>query len=375
MLRQPEPYRSCLTDFFSRAEEYRPTWEPALWRFALETQQWEVIPTVVGLGTVTGRAVEQSWFLSPDVRSSREDRYAFLPCVPIWLSPARPLLHSLGVTTIEEAPLERLIGALHQLANQISGLSAASLRHVDALANDLYGELQARLKSGASPKVLSRLADRPVPLLYDDVIQAADLSKISGVFVDDDPIRRNYLKRCRHAWFLPKRFRQTYSELVDALRVALSPKEVLRVSECPLEVPFQAAEETRLLDYLEHCFTGHMIRVDLGLLIVKCGRACDIAARGNLRANLAAPRIDPPRARNIFGRRGEYPVLRCATCRRPLFHGRGDGSACRDRRRSMANSGAVLSTCMARLCPGARRRTDGRFLPGRGRHCRGKNRG
>jgi hypothetical protein len=271
MLRKPGRYEGCLTDRFSREGGHQPTDVPSLWRFAIQSQHWPVIPTTMGPTELERRPPEEAWFLSQDLRSTREDRYAFLACVPVWLSAARNLLNSLGVVTVEQAPVARLTAALQEVAAQIQGASAASLRHIEAMATDLYVELQARMKGGEQAKSLLSLAKGPVPLLRDERITVADLKEVEYLFVDDDPIRRQRLHQCEHGWFLPKRFRQTYNELISALRACPSPKNVIRVSECALKVNFQAEEEVNLLDFLEMKFAGEALAVDLGLLIVKCG--------------------------------------------------------------------------------------------------------
>jgi hypothetical protein len=185
---------------------------------------------------------------------------------------ARELLRSLGVVAVEEATIPRLATALHQVAQHVAGATFDETRHIDALAADLYEAIQERLKGGEAAAGVATLLDAPVPLLKGEGIGQANLKDVAQVWVDDDPIRRRHIPEFADFWVIPKRFQNSYRELVDALREALGPERVVRVSESPIDVRFEPLEEGILfLDYLRNEFPAQPVAEDLGLLILKGG--------------------------------------------------------------------------------------------------------
>src|SRR5207248_2384213 len=220
---------------------------PALWIYALRTGNWDMIPASGGDCTPA-----RAWFLSLESRSAKADRFAFLPCVKPEFSGARELLKNLGVVTIEEARIPRLARALHEVAGQVTGASPEDLRHIDAIVSDLYEAIEARLKGGESPDAVKNLLDAPVPLLKGGQIGCASLREVSPVVIDDDPIQQRYIRRFHDFWVIPKRFQQTYDNLVTALRGFLGRERVVRVSEMPINVHFSPLERgIPLLEYLK----------------------------------------------------------------------------------------------------------------------------
>lgn len=239
----------------------------ALWVFALRTKNWAVIPTSKGL-SAPGRA----WFLPLESRSAKAGRFAFLPCVTPELSAARDMLRTLGVITVEEARIPRLIEALQEIAGQVAGASFEELRQLVALASDLYEAIQARLKAGEQPDGLKKLLDAPVPLLQGERIACISLRNLDQIWDEDDPLRKRHILGWDGAWVIPKRFQSTYDELVKSLRELLGRERVRRVSEAPLNVRFAPLERgTGLLDFLRQAWANRSVAEDLGLLILKGG--------------------------------------------------------------------------------------------------------
>lgn len=267
MLRRPERYKPHQTTTLSRWGREDSSTVPALWVHAMRSDDWSVIPTSHGL-----RKPATAWFLPLESRSTKADRFAFLPCVRAELSASRELLKTLGVVTLEEAAIPRLIFALQELADHREQAELEALRHYSALVHDLYEAIQVRLKAQDVPEALEGILARPVPLLRGEQIACVKLSDIACLYVDDDPVRRRFLTGLDTAWVLPKRSHQTYNELIQALRALLGPDRVLRVSECSINLRFVPLEVgTLLLDYMRHRYPARSIGEEMALLIVKGG--------------------------------------------------------------------------------------------------------
>lgn len=267
MLRRPDRYSAHTHTTLAKRHREDQTSVSSLWVFALRSERWAVFPTSHGL-----RSADDAWFLPPEFRSARGDRYEFLACVKAEFSGARELLARLGIVTLDDADVPRLVRGLHELAPQIASTKTEALRHVSALAHDLYEAIQVRLKNGTSEESLRSMADQPVPLLRDDEIRAVDLKELDALYVDDDSIRRRYIGGFASFAVLPKRSHQTYNELIDALRHVLGEDKVRRVSEQPIDVRFTGLEQgVSILDCVKTHYPARPVAVDLALLIVKGG--------------------------------------------------------------------------------------------------------
>jgi len=267
MLRRPERYKAHQTTTLSRWSGEDSSTVPALWVHAMRSENWDVIPTSHGL-----RKPATAWFLPLESRSTKADRFVFLPCVKAELSASRELLKTLGVMTLEEAEIPRLSRALHELAERREQVVPEALRHYSALVHDLYEAIQVRLKAQDVLDALKEILTRPVPLLRGEQIACVKLTDVPYLYVDDDPIRRRFLTGLDDAWFLPKRSHQAYSELVEALRSLLGTDMVLRVSERPITLRFDLLDVgTPLLDFIRDNYPGRAIAEEMALLIVKGG--------------------------------------------------------------------------------------------------------
>jgi hypothetical protein len=267
MLRRPERYGAASTAKLSRWGGEDSTDVRSLWVHAFLSEGWSVIPTSAGL-----RSPGAAWFLPLEARTSKADRFAFLPCVKAEFSAARSLLSTIGVITVEEAPIVRLVAALHELASRVTDSEPEHMRHIGALAADLYEAIQARLKSGESPDAVRTLVGRPIPLVRNEAIGSADLKDLERVYIEDDTIRRRFVRGFTDSWVIPKRFHQSYNELVESLRDVIGAEKVVRVSECDIDVHFQALEEgIPILDYVRKEYPSRSVAEEIGLLIVKGG--------------------------------------------------------------------------------------------------------
>jgi len=267
MLRRPERYKPHQTTTLSRWGGEDSTPVPTLWVHAMRSEDWNTIPTSHGL-----RRPGTAWFLPPESRSTKADRFAFLPCVNAALSPSRELLNAIGVVSLEEAGIPRLVHALQDLAESRDKGAPEALRHFNALVHDVYEAIQVRLKAQDAPDALKGILDRPVPLLRGEQIAFIGLKDIDRLYVDDDPVRRRFIEGFDTTWVIPKRSHETYNDLIQSLRAILGSDRVLRVSECAINIRFAPIERsTLLLDYVRHQYPSRPLAEEMALLIVKGG--------------------------------------------------------------------------------------------------------
>ena len=156
MLRKPNRYEAAATTRLSRWGGEDSTDIHALWTHAFQTESWPLVPTSTGL-----RSPKEAWFVPLETRSTKADRFAFLSCVKTEFSASRRLLSLMGVITLDEAPIPRLIAALHELSERITARARTPTSY-SPLATDLYEEIQARLKSGGSFDALKTLLNASV---------------------------------------------------------------------------------------------------------------------------------------------------------------------------------------------------------------------
>ena len=267
MLRRPERYKPHQTTTLSRWGGEDGSIVPNLWVHAMQSENWRAIPTSHGL-----QEPAKAWFLPFESRSTKGDRFAFLACVKAEFTAAKELLNTLGVVTLDEAGIPRLIYALHELAERKEKGEPEELRHFNALVHDLYEALQVKLKAQPSPDALKPLLNGPVPLLRGEQIDCVNLKDLERLYVEDDPVRRRFIDGFEECWVIPKRSHQSYNDLIQSLREILGKDKVLRVSECAINIQFAPLEKGKLLlEYLRHQYPGRPLAEEIALLIVKGG--------------------------------------------------------------------------------------------------------
>lgn len=264
ILRRPERYRPYQNTNLSRWGGEDSSTVPSLWVHAMRSQNWNVIPTSHGL-----RKPDTAWFLPLESRSTKADRFAFLACVKPEFTSAKELLNILGVVTLDEASIPRLVNTLHELAERKEQGEPEAQRHFNALVHDLYEAIQVKLKAQPSTEALKPLLDLAVPLLRAEQIACVNLKDIPRLYVDDDPVRRRFIDGFDKCWVIPKRSHQSYKDLIQCLRELLGQDKVLRVSECTIDIQFVPLEQgTLLLEYLRHQYPERPLAEELALLLI-----------------------------------------------------------------------------------------------------------
>lgn len=262
---------------------------PTLWVHALRTSDWPVIPTESAVGGTALLPPGRAWWLSPEER--RKEYVRLLPSVIPELSDAARLLRAIGVATLDDAPVERLIDALHRVAAVPGDALLAHMRAALALSEELYRLLDERCRQGASaqgPPDLSILLQRPVPLVRGRNLVAASLLSKERIYFDDDPVRAPLVEGYDHACRLP-RLREA-SHLLEALRRLLGADRVVRTSEAPVFTGFTqspARDPMPLMDFLERRFEGLSVAVDLGVLLAYGGRGAGEPSKETFRESWA----------------------------------------------------------------------------------------
>lgn len=267
MLRRPDRYKAHLTTTLSRWGGEDSSSVPSLWVHAIRSENWRVIPTSHGL-----REPAKAWFVPFESRTTKSDRYAFLACVKAEFTAAKELLNILGVVSLDEATVPRLVTVLHELAERKEQEEPETLRHFSALVHDIYEAIQVKLKAQPSAEALKSLLDYPVLMLRGDHIGCVNLRQLDRIYIDDDSVRRRFIDGFEDCWVIPKRSNQSYNDLIKALQELLGADKVLRVSECAISIQFTSLERGMLLlEYLREQFPGRPLAEEIALLIIKGG--------------------------------------------------------------------------------------------------------
>ena len=237
----------------------------AFWVQALKEHDWPVVPTSRGY-----LPPSQAWYLEPsEMRQARLEHFSYglLPYVLPAFHGARDLLLAVGVTTLEDAPANRIIRALQDLASALGHLDEAGLIGAQALASDLYRRLGERCRTDPVTDVSSLLGSE-IPLLRARRLVSVELSKVEQIYFDDDSQRSGLLERTsgEPLLFLPVRRRDSPGALIEALERLLGTRRVIRASQAPIETGFRAgpgAAAEPLRAYLARLFPEVPVLTDL----------------------------------------------------------------------------------------------------------------
>ena len=245
---------------------------PALWVYAVESQQWQVIPTNLGL-----QQPSKAWRLNEEMQRTLFARDNILAYVEPPYDQAVNILRAVGVYSPEDAPVSRIVAELQDVAKALDNRLENNRRATAAFIRELYAWLQAAsVRSEDAKNDLSTIKERPVPLLKNGEFTAVDLSRDVIVLLNDDSERLPYVKNSSAAFVLPLHARQSRKALYKALRKVLGSKRVMRASKAEIDLEFdQVEQDTHLLDYLvrELEFMRPDIQRDLAALIIYGGRS------------------------------------------------------------------------------------------------------
>ncbi len=270
MLLTPQSYEQYTTASLERADRRNvdATVVPALWVHAIATNGWPVIPTQRG-----NVAVPDAWLLDGQQRGLSRRRLAHLNQVEPPFDAAERLLQGIGVTTLQTAPVERLLHAIHQLGTAIAGFDVETRRTALALAEDLFSHLQVAY-AGSSP-ALPDLKVLCLPLQRNGEVVDVPGAQIVTAYFNDDPVRARFVAGFKNALIWPLQIRHPYKDLVSVLRSQLGESSVIFTSTAQVDSRFTedtGMKRIPLLDWLVSTFPQHSVASDLACLIAYTGR-------------------------------------------------------------------------------------------------------
>ncbi len=241
---------------------------PAMWHFALTDLNWEVFPAERGVGNAPLRVTSKRlWRLPEGVR--RNTGYAQqLIVAPVGIASAAPLLRSLGVPSIGEAPLNRLFGALSNLAGRLENEMLQTRTDALSLANVLYAAINDRLKVESMEKVTQEIQ---LPLRHERrLVSANPRLATTRIVFDDDPARSRHIPGFDDACLVPMA-RETSFELIHRLFVkSWGSERMLRSSTAPIALEFTLATSgvsTPFLTWLRATFPHTDVAAELAALL------------------------------------------------------------------------------------------------------------
>ena len=271
ILRNAESYNSSLQIRVERERGVDSHNMPSLWVHAVAREQWQIIPTNLGL-----RHPSKAWQLNEAMQRTHFARDKFIAYVESPYDQAVNILKAVGVYSPEDAPVSRIVAELQDVAEDLDSLLKSSRRATEAFIRELYIWLQAASGRSNDPKNdLMKIKERPVPLLKNGNFTAVDLSSDVIVLLNDDSERLPYVKNSAAAFVLPLHARQSNKALYKALRKVFGSDRVMRASKAEIDLEFdQMEQDAHLLGYLVQELQSARpdIQRDLAALIAYGGR-------------------------------------------------------------------------------------------------------
>lgn len=241
---------------------------PQLWAFALSTLGWPLVPVERGVGGEARRVpASEAWLLAD---GSRRTAFAKLVnVVPQRLASAWPLLHKLGVWTVENAPVSRLVHGLETLAARLDRDHLDVHRDALSLARELYSQIEERGDGAyAFPSSVT------LPLLRSGRLCAvASDDEDATVLFDDDPGRTKHVAGAALAYRVPVGRDAKVDRLHGLFAAAWGDARVIRASTAPVDLGFQSSggAPESLLAWLARLFPHTEVAVDLAVLLTLGG--------------------------------------------------------------------------------------------------------
>lgn len=266
MLRHPQRYMARTEATLGRGGPHPGDRVQAMWVFAVERFQWNIFPAERGSGQVPVRVPPRRlWRLSEEARKS-----AYVPLidvVPRSLDSASGLLRTLGVASLADASVERLVDALAVLASRLDDEHLQERDEALSLANELYSRLDARLRGGTG---LGGSIGVAVPLQRARRLQAVDPTRRGTlVLLDDDPVRARHVLNADSAFVVPVARHGNFDKLYEFLVSAWGAETVVRSSTAALDLHYTrtAVAAESLLDWLSREYPQMEVAAELVALL------------------------------------------------------------------------------------------------------------
>jgi hypothetical protein len=237
----------------------------AMWVFALRTLDWPVLLGERGLGREPVRVSAKKLWRLPD--GARRAAYAqVLNVVPHALAGASRLLGALGVPSVEDAPLARLIDALRELAARLDDERLHTRREAQSLAIELYAQINARLEKEPLQRVPQGVT---IPLLRDRRLESVDPSG-TGVIVlfDDEPARARHIDGIERAYRVPVARDAAIDRLYELFVRTWGADHVVRTSTAKVRVAFSSSTSPEaFLSWLQREYPHTEVAAELAALL------------------------------------------------------------------------------------------------------------
>jgi hypothetical protein len=235
VLAQPDRY-SHHTVYLGRVGRTATTTVEVLWVFALRELDWPVLPGERGVGQKVTRMTAKNLWRLPD--GARRALYAqILDVVPHALTGASRILDAVGVPSIDDAPLARLIDALGALAGRLDDERLHTRREAQSLAIELYTQINTRLEKEPLSRTLQELS---IPLLSRDR-RLVSVNPAAGdvvVLFDDDPARARHIEGLDRAYRVPVARDAAIDGLHDLFTRSWGADRIVRSSTAKVDVAF-----------------------------------------------------------------------------------------------------------------------------------------
>lgn len=266
LLMQPNRYLPFCRDSFGRVGKHAKELVPSMWAFALSELDWAVFPGEQGVGYERRRvAASHLWRLPEGARVTGYAR--LLSVVPQDLSEATRLLSALGVPSLDDAPLGRLLRALDELGRRLDAECLNTRPEALSLANELYSQVESRLAQ-------QQLAGMPpgylLPVQRGRRLEAIDPTVEQAVLVfDDNPVRARHIPGLDTAVRVPVARETDVSSLYDVFVRTWGRERVVRTSTAKVELGFEPSSEgaESFLGWLQRTYPHDDIVAELAALL------------------------------------------------------------------------------------------------------------
>ena len=242
---------------------------PQLWAHALSGLAWPLVPVERGAGGEATRVpASDAWLLAD---GSRRTAFAKLVnVVPQRLAAAWPLLQQLGVWTVENAPVRRLVCGLHSLASRLEQEHLDVHRDALSLARELYSQIEER----ADDAVTAFPGAILLPLLrHGRLVAVSPNVEDSTILFDDDPGRAKHIPGAASAYRVPVGRDAKIDKLYSMFVATWGVERVIRASASAVDLGFKAALDPRqpFLAWLRGAFPHAEVAIELAVLLTLGG--------------------------------------------------------------------------------------------------------
>lgn len=243
----------------------------SFWISVIKNSNWEIIRTNNHfLPPRDIWFIEQSdkrrLYISQEVINYIDDRYRN----------ALDLLNSIGIYSIDFAPLSKTISSLQNVAQNLDFYRKDQEKGLKSFVRALFQNIvehdfQSKYDPSDQQKELKPLLNAPIPLFRNEELVPADLSKIPIVYLDDEHERSKYIPHFSTSYSLPVRPTGRLSKFLELLKGLIGEEKVKKTSEEKIVTDFTVHNKSNksIVSYLEGVLPefSSTIAIDLAALL------------------------------------------------------------------------------------------------------------